>query len=100
MARTLRVGDNLGDVALHEGNGGVGGTQIDTDHRALDLGVVRLIAGKPRGDGLPGEGGRAAGDGRSPGKLQLKADVSSWTDRDGDAMRCNLQPERDATRAS
>lgn len=70
MERTLGVGNNLGDVALHEGNGRVGGTQIDTDHRALDLGVVRLIAaGEARRQGLPGDAGGAAGDGRGPGKL-------------------------------
>ena len=70
MKQTLGVGDNLGDGALHEGNGGVGGAEIDTDHGALDLGVGALIAAAElRRQRLPGDAGGAAGDGRGSGKL-------------------------------
>lgn len=34
---TLRVFDDLGDLALHHGNGRVGSSKIDTDDGALDL---------------------------------------------------------------
>jgi len=37
---TLSVLDDLGDLAFHDGNGRVGGTQIDTDNGTLDLGRV------------------------------------------------------------
>lgn len=36
---TLSVLDNLGNLALHDGDGGVGGTEIDTDHGAGDLAI-------------------------------------------------------------
>lgn len=34
---TFRVLDDSGVHALHERDGGVGGSEIDTDHGALDL---------------------------------------------------------------
>lgn len=36
---TLGVLDNLGNLALHDGDGRVGGTEIDTDHGAGDLAI-------------------------------------------------------------
>jgi hypothetical protein len=43
-SRTLRVFDDARDLALHDGNGRVGCTQIDTDDGALHL--LLLIAGE------------------------------------------------------
>lgn len=46
-------------------------TQIDTDHGALNLGIGLggLIPGEPGREGGPRDARRAAGDGRSSGKL-------------------------------
>lgn len=45
---TLGVLDDARDLALHDGNGRVGGSKIDTDHGTLDLALrsSRLIAGE------------------------------------------------------
>lgn len=58
---TLRVLDDLGDLALHNSDGRVGGTEIDTDDGALDLALRsgRLIASKLGGKGLAGKACRA-----------------------------------------
>lgn len=50
-ALTLRVLDDARDLALHDGDGRVCGSEIDTDDRALDLlltlgGSGGLISGK------------------------------------------------------
>lgn len=58
---TFRVLNNLGGLALHDGDGRVGGTQIDTDHSSLHLAICRLVPRKGRGGGLAQETCRACG---------------------------------------
>jgi len=51
--RTLRVLDDAWHLALHESNGRVGGTQVDTDNGALDLllAALSVSAREPLGHG-------------------------------------------------
>lgn len=75
MKLTLGVLNDARDLALHDGDGRVGGTQINTNDGALDLlltlGSSRLEAsesGCQRGS----EGSLAGGQGGSSGKLEKK----------------------------
>lgn len=69
---TLRVLDDARNLALHNGNGGVGGTQIDTDHGTSDLAIAgsRLIASELRWERGTGESSRSSGEGGGSGKLE------------------------------
>jgi hypothetical protein len=71
MRLTFRVLDNAGDLALHDGDGRVSGTEIDTDHGALDLAIrlSRLIASELRSQRRSGEGSRSSDEGGSSRKL-------------------------------
>jgi hypothetical protein len=72
MKLTFRVLNDARDLALHDGDSRVGGTEIDTDHGALDLAIrgSRLIASELGGERGSGEGSRASDDGGSSGQLE------------------------------
>lgn len=89
---TLGVLNDARDLALHNGNSGVGGTQINTDDGALDLTFAlssrgRLIASKLGGKGSSGEG-RASGEGGSPGKLSKKDKLAMLRHSEKGARDC------------
>lgn len=71
---TFRVLNNARDFAFHDGDGRVGGTQVDTDDGTLDLAIAlgssrRLIASETGSEGGSVNGSRASGKGGSSGKL-------------------------------
>lgn len=68
---TFRVFNDAGDLALHDGDGRVGGTKIDTDHGTLDLALrlSGLIASELGSQRRSGESSRASGERGSSGKL-------------------------------
>lgn len=75
-------------------------TQIDTDHGALDLGVGLggLIPGEPGREGGPRDARRAAGDGRSSGKLQWQARLAiAYVTRRGYWRQLTARVRRDAS---
>jgi hypothetical protein len=82
---TLRVFDDARNLALHDGDGRVGGSQIDTDHGTLNLfalaGRGRLIASESRCQ-RGSEGGRASGKGGSSGKLFLKSKLATGQEQE------------------
>jgi hypothetical protein len=86
--RTLRVFDDLRDLALHNGDGRVGCAQIDTDHRALDL--LLLIARECGAEGARSRDGSAAGSrGHARRELAMRS-VSAQMD--GYCSKCTYGP--------
>lgn len=73
---TLGVLDDARDLALHDGDGRVGGTQVNTDDGALDLLLAlrgsRLEASES-GCHRGSEGRLAGSQGGSSGKLEIKS---------------------------
>jgi hypothetical protein len=51
---TLRVLNDARDLALHDGDGRVGGTQVNTNDRALDLLLAALSISARKGRGPEG----------------------------------------------
>lgn len=89
---TLGVLDDARDLALHDGNSRVGGTEINTDDGSLDLALAlgsrsRLIASKLGRKGSSGEG-RASGVGGSPGKLSKKDKLAMLRHSEKGARDC------------
>lgn len=71
-SRTLRIFDDARDLALHDGNGRVGCTQIDTDDGALHL--LLLIAGECGAEGARADGSATGSRGHARRKLVMRSE--------------------------